>query len=77
MDKSPSSTQAFFYHSYRLLCPTPNKATLQQLGIKWHTEYVKRHQTKPNLSWEAQLKNKADVLATEAKSAIYPSMAKS
>eukprot|EP00957_Ditylum_brightwellii_P075060 5703698-Ditylum_brightwellii.AAC.1 len=41
--------------------------TLKQLGIRWHTEHVKGHQSVPDLLWEAKLNNRADELATEAK----------
>eukprot|EP00957_Ditylum_brightwellii_P158142 12037154-Ditylum_brightwellii.AAC.1 len=34
--------------------------TLAELDIKWSTQHVKGHQTGPDLSWEAQLNNKAD-----------------
>eukprot|EP00957_Ditylum_brightwellii_P025027 1893841-Ditylum_brightwellii.AAC.2 len=41
--------------------------TLKQLGIRWHTEHVKGHQSGPDLLWEAKLNNHANELATEAK----------
>jgi hypothetical protein len=43
------------------------EAILHDLNIPWDTHHVKGHQTGPDLSWEAQLNNRADELATEAK----------
>eukprot|EP00957_Ditylum_brightwellii_P165815 12624439-Ditylum_brightwellii.AAC.1 len=50
--------------------------TLQQLDILWSTHHVKGHQSSQNLTWEAQLNNRADALATEARSAITLNLAK-
>ena len=51
------------------------EATLAELHTQWNTEHVKGHQSGPNLSWEAQLNNRADELATEARNALSPTAA--
>eukprot|EP00957_Ditylum_brightwellii_P211090 15365740-Ditylum_brightwellii.AAC.2 len=43
---------------------------ITELDIKWTTQHVKDHQTGPDLSWEVQLNNKADDLATNARNSI-------
>eukprot|EP00957_Ditylum_brightwellii_P053228 4036114-Ditylum_brightwellii.AAC.1 len=49
--------------------------TLKQLGIHWHTEHVKGHQSGPDLLWEEKLNNCADKLVTEAKLNITTTLA--
>eukprot|EP00957_Ditylum_brightwellii_P055504 4206013-Ditylum_brightwellii.AAC.2 len=39
-------------------------------------QHVKGHQSGKNLTWEAQLNNMADELATEARDSINPTMLK-
>eukprot|EP00957_Ditylum_brightwellii_P078809 5992820-Ditylum_brightwellii.AAC.1 len=49
---------------------------LQQLNILWTTHHVKGHQSGPNLTWEAQLNNRANALATESRETITTNLAK-
>eukprot|EP00957_Ditylum_brightwellii_P001028 81583-Ditylum_brightwellii.AAC.1 len=51
------------------------EALVQELGINWEVHHVKGHQSGNRLSWEAQLNNRADKLATEAKAHISQNMA--
>eukprot|EP00957_Ditylum_brightwellii_P165431 12595037-Ditylum_brightwellii.AAC.1 len=41
------------------------KGILTELDITWSVQHVKGHQTGPDLSWDVQLNNKADALATK------------
>eukprot|EP00957_Ditylum_brightwellii_P210183 15364652-Ditylum_brightwellii.AAC.3 len=48
---------------------------LQQLNTQWTIYHAKGPQSGPNLTWEAQLNNRADALAKEAKEAITTNLA--
>eukprot|EP00957_Ditylum_brightwellii_P000120 8357-Ditylum_brightwellii.AAC.1 len=49
---------------------------LKALEIPWTAQHVKGHQSGKNMTWEAQLNNMADELATEARNSINPTMLK-